>query len=302
MTYFPLPWYRVVVIEGVDALKFAQAQLMSDIGAMFDGCWQWSGWLTPKGRVIALCAVLRFDSGLLWLLLQDANADDFAERLQRFVFRSKVSISVRGDLSAFGALMQRGQSDMEGANRANAIGGAPPNRINLDLGVLGNPRLLVVAAGADGAAADPIGAQHVGTDHVVDQQRWLRVDLAHGLPHLGDGSPEQWTPQQLSLDRLRAYSVSKGCYPGQEIVARTHFLGQAKRALTLLQADIELPTGAEVTDGGRVIGTLVCSIREASNGMTTALAVLPADLAPDATLQAMGHPVTQRPLQPGLAR
>ena len=63
--------------------------------------------------------------------------------------------------------------------------------------------------------------------------RWAAIDLAHGLPRLADAQSGQWTPQQLSLDRLRAYSVKKGCYPGQEIVARTHFLGQAKRGLVL---------------------------------------------------------------------
>ena len=61
----------------------------------------------------------------------------------------------------------------------------------------------------------------------------------------------------LSLERLRAFSVKKGCYPGQEIVARTHFLGQAKRGLVLFEADAPVAVGSEVRDGERVLGTVV---------------------------------------------
>ena len=59
-----------------------------DVASLADGHWQWSGWLTPKGRVIALFALLRFDAGKLWLLLPDADATQLRESLQRFVFRS----------------------------------------------------------------------------------------------------------------------------------------------------------------------------------------------------------------------
>ena len=71
--------------------------------------------------------------------------------------------------------------------------------------------------------------------------------MRHGLPRLPASQREQWTPQQLALDRLAAYSVKKGCYPGQEIVARTHFLGKAKRSLQCFSAG-----------GRRGIGSCTC--------------------------------------------
>ena len=89
---FALPRYRVVALSGRDATAFAQAQFMNDVVALAPGRWQWNGWLTPKGRVIALFALLRIQDDVSWLLLfdnADADADAIAARLRGFVFRSK---------------------------------------------------------------------------------------------------------------------------------------------------------------------------------------------------------------------
>jgi len=104
-----------------------------------------------------------------------------------------------------------------------------------------------------------------------------------------------WTPQQLSLDRLNGYSVKKGCYPGQEIVARTHFLGKAKRAVQLLHTAAPAQAGDGVLQDGATLGTI------ASVAGDLALAVLPLE-ASDADLQ-VGDAIAQRmPLLDGLAR
>src|SRR5690606_27954448 len=89
---FALPDHHVVTLRGRDALAFAQAQFMSDVAALADGHWQWSGWLTPKGRVLALFALLKVDAETLHLVLHDTGPGDFASQLRRFVFRSKVAI------------------------------------------------------------------------------------------------------------------------------------------------------------------------------------------------------------------
>ena len=92
---------------------------------------------------------------------------------------------------------------------------------------------------------------------------WRVQDLQHGLPRLSAAQREQWTAQQLSLERLPAFSVKKGCYPGQEIVARTHFLGKAKRGLVLFRAEAEVVDGAEVHAEDRSIGKVACSATNA---------------------------------------
>jgi folate-binding protein YgfZ len=270
---FLLPDHRVLVLAGRDAAVFAHAQFMNDVAGLPIGNWQWNGWLTPKGRLIALFALLKRDEQALWLLLPDAEPAELAAALQRFVFRSKVTIEGRADLVVSGSFSPPVRASQA---RFSEVG----DGIELDMGAEGGPRVLRLGAG--------IGSAN-GSDH------WAGFDLEHGLPRLPPSQASQWTPQQLSLDRLRAYSVKKGCYPGQEIVARTHFLGQAKRGLVLFEAGSAMTVGSEVRDGERALGTIV------SASGRHALAVLP--LERDAVaLHADGIALQEVPLLDGLGR
>src|SRR3954464_11472860 len=96
--FFALPDHRILALEGPDAVRFAHAQFMNDVTALADGQWQWNGWVTPKGRILALFALWRWGAQSLWLLLPDADPAELSAALQRFVFRSKVSLTVRADL------------------------------------------------------------------------------------------------------------------------------------------------------------------------------------------------------------
>lgn len=289
-----LPDHRIVALHGRDAAAFAQAQFMSDVGSLAAGHWQWSGWLTPKGRVIALFALLKFADDQLWLLLPDADPAAFAARLQGFVFRSKLTIAARDDLRVTGAMAAPGHAafarDASAQADAARIAVAADGAISLDLGAAGGARSLRIAA------------TDAGRDEADGRGAWAAFDLIHGLPRLPAAQAAQWTPQQLSLDRLHAYSVRKGCYPGQEIVARTHFLGQAKRGLVLL-ASPQLPApGSEVTQAGRGIGSIVCAAAVGDAGMAAhALAVLPLQYEA-APLQVDGIAALPQPLRDGLAR
>ena len=272
---FRLPGHDVLAVTGRDAVPFAQSQFMNDVAALADGQWQWNGWLTPKGRVIALFALLRLDADTLWLLPPDVDAGDLAAKLQRFVFRSKVKLEARADLHSTGGF----------GTPSRASGGLlarDGEAVELDLGGDGGPRTLRIAP-SKAASDDTLAAN------------WRGFDLRHGLPRLAPAQAEQWTPQQLSLERLKAFSVKKGCYPGQEIVARTHFLGQAKRGLALLQAEAALDAGADVIADGRAIGVLA----SAQDGL--ALAVLPLERG-EAPLSAAGQPLHPLPLLGGLQR
>ena len=272
---FRLPGHDVLAIIGRDAVAFAQAQFMNDVAALVDGGWHWNGWLTPKGRVIALFALLRLDAETLWLVLPDAGASELATRLQRFVFRSKVKLEARDDLHASGRFAR--PTAAAGATAAPLEAG-----MELDLGGDGGPRRLRIAS-ADALPDDALSS------------RWRAFDLQHGLPRLHGEQVDGWTPQQLSLERLRAFSVKKGCYPGQEIVARTHFLGQVKRGLVLFDADAPVDEGTSVATGGRDVGSVICVQGN------TVLAVVALD-APGEDLHAGGAGLVPTTLLGGLAR
>ena len=277
---FALPGHRIVAIDGPQALAFAQAQFMNDVASLQAGHWQWNGWLTPKGRLIALFALLATSPDSVLLLLPDADAGSFVAQLRRFVFRARVVIALREDLAATGSFRAPGSA------RGNAFSRAAAGVFELDVsGDLG-PRMLHVG---------PVGV----ASHDQLAACWTASDLAYGLPRLPESQASQWTPQQLSLDRLHAYSVKKGCYPGQEIVARTHFLGQAKRGLALFDTDGQVIAGSDVSDGERPLGTVIATAPNAAG--TRLLAVLPLDRA-DTPLAANGVLLRAQPLADGLAR
>ena len=276
-----LPFHRLLRLSGADALGFAKAQFMNDLDALGEGEWHWSGWLTPKGRVIALFAVLRQEDGLL-LLLPDADPRTLGGALARFVFRSKVKL----ELPAARVTGRFAAPETASGSRTATAGPL----IEFDMGGSGGPRTLYVALDGE-ADARPAGPD--GSD------QWAHADLEHGLPRLAAAAEPQWTPHQLSLDRLEAFSVRKGCYPGQEIVARTHFLGKAKRGLVLLEADAPVAVGAEVRAGDAVAGTVASAASTGDRNLALAVMPLERDEAP---LSIDRRPVRAVPLAEGLAR
>ena len=280
---FALPDHTVIELHGPDATGFAQAQFMSDVAALPCGHWHWSGWLTPKGRVVAVFAVLKLADERLWLLLPDAPPTPLADALRRFVFRSKVTIAVRDDLHVQGTFAAA-ESASGSAIAGDADGDAA---IELDFSAAGGERSVIIGREA-AASSDP------------DVARWTAFDLAHGLPRLDAAQAGHWTPQQLSLERLRAFSIKKGCYPGQEIVARTHFLGKAKRGLVLIESDQPLAAGAQLRADEVALGSLVAAT-STPDGRHLGLAVVSLERAAGA-LNIEGIAVREVLLQDGLAR
>ncbi|MCC4634813.1 YgfZ/GcvT domain-containing protein [Xanthomonas dyei] len=272
---------QYVRLVGTDAVAFAHAQFANDVQALAIGQWQWNAWLTAKGRVLAIFALLREDDTHLLMLLPDGHANEIAAELGRFVFRRKLKIN------AVALLAYAGFEAPEHAQGARADIGT--QRIALDMGSTALARTLLLLT--DNTLTAPIELPD------MDAQ-WRRADLQLGLVRLPDAQREQWTPQQLALDRLQAFSIKKGCYPGQEIVARTHFLGKAKRALQLLETEAAAQAGDSVELDGAAIGTVV------SVAGDLALAVLPLELTVDAntTLQAGGHAARPLAIAPGLER
>ena len=279
---FALPDHTVIELHGPDATRFAQAQFRSDVAALPCGHWHWSGWLTPKGRVVAVFAVLKLADERLWLLLPDAPPTPFADALRRFVFRSKLTIAVRDDLHVQGTF-----AAAESAS-GSAFAGDAGAAIELDFSAGGGERS-VITSREPVATSDP------------DVARWTAFDLAHGLPRLDAAQAGHWTPQQLSLERLRAFSIKKGCYPGQEIVARTHFLGKAKRGLVLVESDQTLAAGTQLRVAGTevAVGTLVAAANQDDRHL--GLAVLPLERNAGA-LNIDGIAVREIALHDGLER
>jgi tRNA-modifying protein YgfZ len=261
-----LSGFSLLDVSGPDAASFLQAQTMNDVRSLGTRRWHWNGWLNAKGRLIALFALLKVSEEEFIAVLPDFPADELQPLLQRFVFRSKVRLKPLIELVPAAAL---GCGD-PGLPHDEALG-LEGYGLQLDFSGEGPRRclLLLPETSAVLAPADPN----------CDGQ-WLSADLAHGLPRLGPSQREAWTPQMLSLERLNAFSLKKGCYPGQEIVARTHYLGQARRGLTRLHG-IGLQVGATIKDQqGVAFGTVISVAADSTEG----LAVIQSDKRASAAL------------------
>lgn len=183
VTFPALSGFSLLVCEGADAGAFLQAQTMNDVRPLAPGHWQWNGWLNPKGRVIALFALLRLDDARYWLLLPDYPAESLLPRLQRYVFRSKLKLSASPGYRAAGDLAP----PPAGVSPADAVV-HDGEAMRLDFrGDGGRRHLLLLPAGDPTLAAD---------DPDTDQA-WLKLDLQHGLPRLAESQSEAWTPQML---------------------------------------------------------------------------------------------------------
>jgi len=237
--------YSLLTLEGPDAVAFIQAQSMNDVNALADGQWHWNGLLNPKGRLIALFALVRIRGDLLYLLSPDLVAEKLRVHLQRFIFRSKVKLALGSDKVCAAEF----DSDHGVNTPRDFIGGDLENGFTLDFTSDTCCRRLWLLP-ADLAAGVPFSA--------TSEAKWRDTDIQHGLPRLSEIQIELWTPQMLSLEHLNAFSLKKGCYPGQEIVARTHYLGQAKRQTRLVQGR-NLRPEMPIFNGQLKVGEIVCT-------------------------------------------
>ncbi|MBB3228393.1 hypothetical protein FHW69_003028 [Luteibacter sp. Sphag1AF] len=231
---------QILTLDGPDALAFAHAQLSSDVRSLAEGQWQWSGWLDAQGRVKVLAMVARTGPQTLTLLLRGGKAADFADGLKRFLFRSKVTLR---------------------ANDRHVIADAPALSANT---VIADDENIVFGFGDY--------AIRIGSEHAKDTHAWHAHDIAHGHPWLADEALDTLLAPALSMERLHAVAFDKGCYPGQEIVARLHYRGGHKRHLHRVESSQALHAGSTINISNRGVGIVLSCVH--IDGVTQALAVL----------------------------
>lgn len=247
-----LPTPQILEIAGPDSATFAHAQFCNDVIALAPGHWQWNAWLSAQGRVRFFFMLWRNADDRLRLLLRGGDAQAMCVELARFVFRTKVSLSAIAGMQALGCDAGEAQAAL-GALPDNAETIIHDGTIGLRLPGPG-PRWLALSA-----------LQPTDTSAVSDEafNQWCLDDIRAGLPFLAPALQDQLLPQWLGLGRLGAINVGKGCYPGQEIMARLHFKGGNKRGLYRIQMDCAvLPApGAPLfaadatTEGGNIVMT-----------------------------------------------
>lgn len=276
--------------DGTDAAAFLQGQLSSDVRALAPGALQRSGYNSPKGRMLANALLWRTgggdEDGYRALLSADLTAA-LAKRLAMFVLRARVS--VRDSSSERASLGVAGPGAADAVRAALGVTPAAGQAITVDAAsVLGlaDGRVLIDVPRARSAAVLSALA-HGATQVDAALWRWTRVRA--GVPLVRAATSDQFVPQALNWELLGGVSFQKGCYPGQEIVARTQYLGRLKERMFAfrLAADEPLP-GARLhaaSFGDQPCGTVIEAAPHPEGGAAL-LAVVQRTAAQNDTLHA----------------
>jgi tRNA-modifying protein YgfZ len=251
-----LPHLAVLRFSGVDALSFLQGQISNDTQRLAENKPLLAAYSSAQGRVLALIYLLPHSSGVAAILPREI-LNSTLERMRKFVLRAKVRIEDAGDSLVVAGRFSSNPEAPEGYAESDGIGMA---RVGQD-----SSRQWLIAP------ADRIGAADAQARQ--SETAWRLADIRAGLPQIYAATSEAFVAQMLNLDLLDGISFSKGCYTGQEIIARTQHLGRIKRRLHRLQ----LPQGTwaigqpiRLNDGRQ--GKLTEVIEH--EGRTEALAVL----------------------------
>jgi folate-binding protein YgfZ len=262
--------------SGPDSAGFLQGQLSNDLRRVTAGSPLLAAYSTPQGRVLAVLQLLPTASGIVAVLPRELVAG-IAARLRKFQMRSKLQIEdVSGEFELFGA----GDA---GAVAAAGLEAPDAQRPYLERDGVGIARVCadpsrhwVLAPAGTLRAAGILRA----ADDDAAQAGWRLADVRAGIAQVYAATSELFVAQMLNLDLVDGISFSKGCYTGQEIIARTQHLGRIKRRmfrLALPAGGYEVGAALRLGDGrsGRVV-----EIAPAAGGQE-ALAVFPLDAGAD---------------------
>ncbi len=240
MSLFLLRHLSLIRVQGVDARSFLQAQLSSDVRHLSTTRAQLTGYCSAKGRLLAVATVMQLAEDSFVLVLPAALLSPTLKRLKMFVLRSKLVLDEAGDWRVCGSLDE-------------AIPGEPWQQTQQgDCWQLCRPgsRLhqLVLVPARTAVAAD-----------AAQDAAWRLAELDAGLPIIHPETIDHFVPQTADLDLAGGISFSKGCYPGQEIVARVHYLGRLKQRLFLADCADAAHPGADVfdADNGTAVGEVM---------------------------------------------
>ncbi|MGZ8959344.1 MAG: CAF17-like 4Fe-4S cluster assembly/insertion protein YgfZ [Methylosarcina sp.] len=228
---YPVPHLAVLKVTGKDAAKLLQGQMTCNVNDITETQGSLGAFCNPKGRAIATFLLIKSREGFL-LVLPVELLQTVKSRLQKYVLRSDAAITEGSDEFCLIGLRQEdaltgSSGPLFSTHRQEVVS------INLSL----DQNRSLILAEADQAAE--FWSQKVQQENFqpTNSERWRYLDLVSGLPWLGAATSEEFIPQMLNLDKLGGISFNKGCYTGQEIVARTHYLGKVKRTLFLAECD-----------------------------------------------------------------
>lgn len=218
-------------VSGPDALTFLQGQVTNDVNLLTGSTAHYSAYCTPKGRMLALFLAFSHNNHI-HLQLNRELIEPIMKRLKMYVLRAKVEIKdVSDDISIIG---------IDGPEAASilALCHAEIPQNNYEFTSVDGCTILKLPTISEHTRFKIFAKKSIATEifdalkshcKIVERPSWDLLEIQAGIPDVTLRTQEQFVPQMLNLDILKGINFKKGCYTGQEIVARTHYLGTVKR-------------------------------------------------------------------------
>ena len=280
LVFADLSYQGVIAVHGADAGSFLQAQLSNDVSQLDDGSHsQLDAYCTPKGRMLGLMRVFR-QGDSYYLRLPLDTLERVLQRLRMYVLRAAVTLEDATD-----NFLRIGVAGATAAEELRTVADGLPDGIDRvvqrgDLTILRvagvQPRYEIYACSL--AAARSVWDTLNVRGAPVGESAWRLLDILAGLPAVFAPTAELFVPQMANLQLVNGVSFKKGCYPGQEIVARMQYLGTLKRRMYLgrIDTDAQVAPGDALfpaTDSEQPVGRII-DAQPHPDGGQAALAVL----------------------------
>lgn len=229
----------LILVTGADARDFLHNQISSDIDQVDETRLQLSSYSTPKGRMVGIFRVIRVSNGYL-LLTPGSMVMSLLERLFKYIVHADVKLADASDYFARFAL----SSADPGIVAHPSLPAEPGSLVQTDsviaaqLEPLGQQRRYLLLC-LDPAEAIELWRGFAAQLEVAGYQSWRLSEIRAGIPSLYPRTADEFVLQMANLGPLGGVSFKKGCYPGQEIVARMQYLGKLKRRMFLAEIETE---------------------------------------------------------------
>ena len=251
-----------IKVEGDDRVQFLQGQLTQDINLISQNKALYAGFCNPKGRVLAfMLCYLNHESIHIQI---DSSVQEFIlQKLRMYILRSKVSLNlVNETFTCIGFVGSK-------ALLAKKI--QPPKNY---LDIIQSDGIMIMRLGIDDDRYQLMGETSKINDFMklnfseyssMSLDDWNNLNILDGIPEIYPTTQEVFIPQSLNMDLIECINFKKGCYTGQEIVARTHYLGRVKRRMyrAFIKSQVDLNPGDQILNkNGEEIGQLVRSAKQ----------------------------------------
>jgi len=235
----------ILKVSGADAETFLQSQLTNDIKKIDQNTYQLSAYCTAKGRMLALFLIFKRGNDF-YLLVEKQLAESVQKKLRMYVLRAKVTIDLLSDWAVVGIAGEDALSNLKylsGDLSAEDNSVCSTETVSL-LCINGiKPRYILVG---DTDSSSKIWEKLSGDHSPTGHHAWQWLDIMSGIPALKQENSEAFVPQMTNLEIINGVNFKKGCYPGQEIVARMHYLGKLKQRMYRLHtSDANIPKAGD---------------------------------------------------------